>query len=291
MSWRTVYVASHSHLSYKNGYLTIRGEEIKQVHISEIHTLIIDSNMASISVYLLNELVASKVKIIICDEKHNPNMELVPYYGAFDTSKMIEKEVSWNKNLCDELWRIIVKYKIYYQSEVLKKYNLEKSRQVYSYSIDVKPNDITNREGHAAKVYFNSLFGNDFSRGDDNNTINAFLNYGYSIILSMLNREIVSNGYITQIGIHHRGSKNHFNLSCDLMEIFRPIVDNYAKENEGQQLTKDKKLELVDLMNSKIQYNGQNQYLSNVISIFVNKVLSNFEFGSIDEKWFQYEQR
>jgi CRISPR-associated endonuclease Cas1 subtype II len=85
--------------------------------------------------------------------------------------------------------------------------------------------DKTNREGHAAKVYFNALFGKDFSRKQLND-INAGLNYGYSIILSMFSREIVKNGCITQIGIKHSNYFNQYNLASDLMEPFRVIIDH-----------------------------------------------------------------
>ena len=288
MSWRIIYVTSHCHLSYKNGFVTFRGEEVKQIHISEIHTLIIDSNMVTISTYLLNELIESKIKVIICNEKHHPNMELMPYYGSFDSSKMISKEMIWKKEDCDKLWKYIIEFKIKHQAALLSNYNKEKSDQLIRYSNEVIDADETNREGHAAKVYFNSLFGKSFSRNDETNEINAYLNYGYSIILSAINKEVVANGYITQIGIHHKGANNPYNLSCDLMEIFRPIVDKYARENMGIPFEKNKKLEIVNILNNRFLYDNNMQYLTNIISIYVNKVLSNFENGVIEDKWFVY---
>lgn len=289
MSWRTVYISSQSHLSFKNNYLVVRSEDIKQIHLSEIHTIIIDNNMTSVSIYLLNELRKAKIKVIICDEKHNPSMELVPYYGAYDTSKMIEKEADWQLENCGLLWQAIVKAKIYYQGKTLEKYYKPKAEQVLEYAKDVVSDDKTNREGHAAKVYFNSLFGNSFSRDDDANVINAYLNYGYSIILSMFNREIVNNGYITQIGLHHRGPKNPFNLACDLMEPFRPIVDQFTYENSSKYFLSEDKMNLVNLMNKQFLYDGKTQYLSNIISSYTRKLLASLETGEIDNNWFVYE--
>ena len=92
------------------------------------------------------------------------------------------------------------------------------------YIKEIKFNDATNREGHAAKVYFNALFGMNFNRNADN-AINAALNYGYSIILSAVNREVVSNGYLTQLGLFHDNMFNQFNLSCDIMEPLRILID------------------------------------------------------------------
>ena len=89
--------------------------------------------------------------------------------------------------------------------------------------------DASNREGHAAKVYFNALFGMDFTRSADI-SINAALNYGYSLLLSAFNREISANGYLTQLGIYHNNMFNHFNLACDFMEPYRVIVDWFVKD-------------------------------------------------------------
>lgn len=83
--------------------------------------------------------------------------------------------------------------------------------------------------GHAAKVYFNALFGMDFTRTEES-SINAALNYGYGILLSAFNREIVLNGYITQLGLFHNNMFNQFNLGSDLMEPFRTIVDQKVRD-------------------------------------------------------------
>ncbi len=115
--------------------------------------------------------------------------------------------------------------KIRQQRQFLSERGKEKEAELLSeYIQEVQWYDETNREGHAAKVYFNALFGMDFSRSQDNN-INAALNYGYSIILSAFNREITSNGYLTQLGLYHNNMFNQFNLGSDLMEPFRILVD------------------------------------------------------------------
>lgn len=111
--------------------------------------------------------------------------------------------------------------------------------------------DETNREGHAAKVYFNALFGMDFSRSQDN-YINAALNYGYSIILSAFNREIVANGYLTQIGLFHDNMFNQFNLGSDLMEPFRVLVDRQVCSMKLDEFGHVQKMELVNLLNREV---------------------------------------
>ena len=148
---------------------------------------------------------------------------------------------------------------------------------------------MTNREGHAAKVYFNSLFGLDFSR-DENNDINAALNYGYSILLSQFNKEIVSNGYNTQIGIKHHNIYNQFNLSSDLMEPFRPLVDNIVKQNYGEVFNGTMKLKLVDVLNHKVHIKSKDQYVSNAIAIYVKSVFKAIEKQNVELiEFFEYE--
>ena len=132
-------------------------------------------------------------------------------------------------------------------------------------------NDATNREGHAAKVYFNALFGLDFTRTEDNLN-NAALNYGYSIILSAFTREVVANGYLTQLGLFHDNMFNQFNLASDLMEPFRILVDRKVIEMELVQLEHEEKMELVNVLNGEVQIDGKMQYVNNAIKIYCKSV-------------------
>jgi len=288
MTWRTVYISSQCHLSFKNNYLIVRGDEVKMIHMSELNTLIIDNNASSISTYLLNELIKNKVKVMVCDEKHNPSFELIPYHTAYNSSKVIMDQISWDQAAIQETWKQIIIAKIKYQARVLQKYGFEEWEKLQAYTADILPGDPTNREGFAAKVYFNRLFGNDFYRDDDEETANAFLNYGYIVLLSMFNREIVNAGYLTQIGIHHIGITNPFNLSCDLMEPFRPVVDQFAYDHRALDLNKDTKIELIGYMNKKVQYDGESVFLSQAVREYVGHILSNLSRKSVEQKWFVY---
>ena len=118
MTWRTVYISSQCHLSFKNNYLIVRGDEVKMIHMSELNTLIIDNNASSISTYLLNELIKNKVKVMVCDEKHNPSFELIPYHTAYNSSKVIMDQISWDQAAVQETWKQIIIAKIKYQARV-----------------------------------------------------------------------------------------------------------------------------------------------------------------------------
>ena len=279
MGWRTVVVNKNCKLSYKNDYLIIRSEDLKMIHLSEINMIMIENGMVSITSYLINELANKKIKLIVCDEKHNPSCEMIPYYGSFNTSKKILNQTLWSFERKQLAWKKIVQYKIHNQAMLLKKLNICGYEKLLEYENQVELDDKTNREGHAAKVYFNLLYGTDFIRGNVDNT-NTALDYGYSILLSVLNREVISKGYITPLGINHKNEFNQFNLSCDLMEIFRPLVDEVVYENREFAFDKEYKYKLINLYNNQVTIDGKEQYLSNAVSIFITSVFNFLE----DEK-------
>ena len=276
MGWRTVVVNKNCKLSYKNDYLIIRSEELQMIHLSEISTIIVENGMVSITSYLINELAQQKIKIIFCDEKHNPSCEMMPYYGSFNTSKKVANQAKWKKDIKQKAWQQIVKHKIHNQAMLLKKLEIKGYEKLLEFEEQVELDDKTNREGHAAKVYFNLLFGIDFSRDKEDNT-NTALDYGYSIILSMLNREIVSKGYITQLGLNHKNEFNQFNLSCDLMEIFRPLIDEIVYKNREFAFDKSYKYKLIDVYNRQVMIKNKEQYLNNAVPIFITNVFNFLE--------------
>ena len=289
MGWRTIVVNKNCKLSYKNDHLIIRSEDIRMIHLSEINSIIVENGMVSITSYLMNELINHKIKLVLCDEKHNPAGEVVPYYGSFNTSKKVAGQCEWKRYRKGEAWRKIIRNKIYNQAQVLKKANIEGYDKLLTYIDEVEVYDRTNREGHAAKVYFNLLFGKGFSRDDDND-INAALNYGYAILLSSFNREIVNKGYITPLGIKHKNEFNQFNLSCDLMEQYRPLVDECVYNNLKNGFDKTYKYKLIDILNHTITINGKEQYVGNSIPIFITSVFNFIENRDESEKIiFNYE--
>lgn len=273
MSFRTVVIENSSKLSYKNRFLVVKQDnDEKYIHLSEIDTIIVDSISVSISTYLLKELCSNKINIIFCDEKHNPFGELEGYYLSHNSSKKISSQFKWTKERKDMLWSEIVKNKVINQALILSKLNSDKYDLLLSYIDEITAGDKTNREGHAAKVYFNELFGKGFVRNESDN-INAALNYGYAILLSTINKEVISNGYITQIGIHHKNEFNEFNLSCDLMEPFRTIIDNFVYYNQDRKLDTAYKLDIVNIFNNRYKYDNKNYVLKDAIKIYVKNTL------------------
>lgn len=273
MSFRTIVISKSSKISYKNRFLVVKQElEEKYIHLSEIDTVIIDSISVSISAYLLKELSDSKINVIFCDEKHNPYGELLPLSRRCNTSKKIIEQTKWTIKQKDTIWMNIVKNKILNQTILLQKINSSNFKVLSNYVKEVKIGDKTNREGHAAKIYFKDLFGKEFIRHNDDN-INSALNYGYAILLSTINKEIVNNGCLTQLGIHHKNEFNEFNLTCDLMEPFRVIIDKFVYNNLDKKFDTDYKLDLVNLFNQRFRYNKKMYILKDIIEMYVKNTL------------------
>ena len=253
MSWRTVVITNRAKLDFKMNYMVVRSsQETMRVFINEIYMVIIETTAVSITAALLSELMKKKIKVIFCDEKRNPTAELLPYYGSHDTSIKYRYQLEWDEFIKAEVWTEIIREKIKKQSEFLEEKELIKESELLKkYINELEMNDATNREGHSAKVYFNALFGKSFTRTDEN-LINAALNYGYTIILSCFNREIVANGYMTQLGLFHNNMFNQFNLASDLMEPYRILIDRVVKDMDIKKFEIDEKLELVNILNESV---------------------------------------
>lgn len=273
MSWRTVVISKRSKLDMRTGYLVVRTEDdVKRINLDEISVLIIENSAVSITGCLIAAMSEKKIKVIFCDEKRNPSCELVSYYGSHDTSAKIKRQIQWSDDIKACAWTEIVAEKIHKQAEFLEE--LGKSNEammLQGYIEELEVGDVTNREGHAAKVYFNALFGKDFTRSRDCVT-NAALNYGYSLILSCINREVTAHGYITQLGLFHSNMFNQFNLSCDLMEPFRIIIDRWVYKNTPTVFGKEEKHTIATLLNTSVIINESEQYLSNAIRIYCRSV-------------------
>jgi len=279
MAFRTIVISTHSKLEYSLNYIVFRTtEEIKRILIDEVHTVIFESTNVSVTTSLLAELISRKIKVIFCNEKHNPISELMPYNIAHNSSKRIIEQIHWLKENKDLVWKSIIKAKILNQSKFLRIIGkFDKADQLYEYSNNVLVGDVTNREGHAAKVYFNSVFYKGFTRNDDC-FINKCLDYGYTILLSQFNRIVNSGGYLTQLGIHHIGEFNPFNFSSDLIEPFRFIVDVEARKLKESD---DFKMVLVNLLNKYVVIDSKKQTVYNAMHIYFQSIIEALGSGDV----------
>ncbi len=284
MGFRTVVVNSRSKLECRLNFLIVRGETEKRIYINEINTLIVQSTAVSLTAALLSELVRNNVKVVFCDEKCNPSSELLPYYGSHNTSKRIKIQTGWTQEIKDEVWKVLIAKKITSQSELLKKCGFEtESIMLEEYAADVTPGDKTNREGHAAKVYFNCILPEGVTRRGGG-FINGCLNYGYAVLLSAINREIVASGYMTQIGVWHDNEFNEFNLGSDMIEPLRTIIDETALTIEPGDATF--KHTMAGALNYEVTFADKKTTLDVAVRQYVKSVLYALEVNDPDEVTF-----
>ncbi|EHK4067799.1 type II CRISPR-associated endonuclease Cas1 [Listeria monocytogenes] len=273
MGWRTIVVNSHSKLSYKNQHLVFKSAyQQEMIHLSEIDVLLLETTDITLTTMLINCLVAENILILFCDDKRLPIGKILPFYGRHDSSLQLSKQLEWDAELKAAVWTEIISQKILNQSMFLSMLNYdEKADSLIKLHETLAIFDPTNREGHAARIYFNQLFGNDFIREQEND-INSGLNYGYTLLLSIFARELVKAGCMTQFGLKHANQFNDFNFASDLMEPFRPLVDQivYEKRNEDFQVIKRS---LFELFTKQFDYNDQHMFLTNIVSDYTKKIV------------------
>ena len=290
MTWRTVVIRERAKLDYSLNFMTVRQEAgVRKISLGEIYMVIVENTAVSLTAVLLNELVKNKIKVVFCDEKRNPSSELIQYYGSHDTSLKYKNQLEWSKENKEKIWTRIVYEKIFNQMQFLKKLNKEEYRLLEQYLSELEWNDSSNREGFAAKVYFNAIYGMDFTRNKEC-FINTALDYGYSIILSAFNREIVASGYFTQLGLCHRNPFNKFNLSSDFMEPFRILIDEEVYNLEGTEFTKEHKNKLINILNKTVIIDDKNQTIANAIRIYCRSLFSALAENDLEYiKMYRYE--
>lgn len=275
MAFREIFIENPCKCSYQSGCMVIRTEHnTHSIHLSEFDAVCLETQTAYLSAYLLSELTKNKISLIIPDERHNPVGQLLPLFGAYNIFQRSNEQLQWSEPSKKRVWQQIIMHKINNQADVLLDCgHTNPANQLYELARTVKSGDTTNREAVAANIYFRALFGSHFSR-DDGSPINGMLNYGYAILLSILNRELAAKGLLLQCGIYHRGPANPFNLSCDFMEPFRPVIDRIIVEGEFSELTREVKYNLIDMPNLEFEYKNGIYKLRSIIHMYISECIN-----------------
>jgi|SRR5690625_595263 len=273
MTWRTVILTKDSKISLRLNHLVVTSDEVITVPLSEIGTVIIENPNIVMTGHILNALTQHKITTVICNDRYMPHAHINLIYGHFRQARIIKEQLAWSSLRKDMLWQEIIREKIKNQRDVLKYFMPKEFHDNFDIYIEqVELGDETNREGHAAKVYFNKLFGLTFVR-DGETAINWALNYGYSLLLSLFNRIIVTKGLLTEVGVHHNNQFNYYNLASDFMEVYRPFIDVIVKNVVLDTFEKEQKRELIEIFNKKILIKDKRQYLTNSVEIYVDSLI------------------
>ena len=262
MAFRVVMIENEVSIKLKLNHLIVtkEGEDI-WIPLDDVSMIVMDNLATSITLRTMCQLAEEGIGLVICDQKHLP----CGYYGAYDnhsrSSKVLEYQLNKTSEFYEDIWKQVVEWKIQNQAEAyyILTGDLVGKKKIIAFAKEVKPGDPTNREAHAAKIYFNQLMGASFSRGNEDILLNSGLDYGYAIIRSYIARACVGFGLNTQVGIHHKNEYNRFNLVDDLMEPLRPIVDIVASNilEDATYFMPEHRHKIVNILNQKMNYRGK----------------------------------
>ncbi|AAT27518.1 type II CRISPR-associated endonuclease Cas1 [[Mycoplasma] mobile] len=289
MGWKIVEINTdeYVHLYLNNLYIKRKNEKIL-LNIRDIDTILFNNQYSTISIRLLTFLAKNNVNIIFMNEKNEPNSYLIPIEGNHNSLKVVAEQVKWTKEYKAILWKDIIKNKIHNQKNLLIKNKLFNNSEFgIEYFDDLINNvnlfDISNREGHAAKVYWNMTYSKEFIRNnsatklkfDKFEIVNAILNYGYSILRSSAIQSIIKKGLDPRFSIFHKSFSNFFALASDLIEIFRPLVDEIAYLHKDETFFDVKiKDELINVLNKKVIYKGKYFYVNDTFDQIADNLVN-----------------
>ena len=257
---RTLVFSNPICLSLKNSQLVLSYKDDPDnkltIPIEDIGVVIIEHQQVSITIPLMNALVEGNVQVVVCNDRGMPSAMLQSFESNNLQGENLRNQMNAGEVLKKQLWKQIVEAKIRNQAALLNKVGQE-GDILKQYYRNVKSGDSDNREGIAARVYFSELFGESFIRDRTLPGINALLNYGYTILRAATARALVSSGLLPAIGIFHHNRSNAFPLADDIMEPYRPYVDEivYALSMQGKmELTKDVKADLIQVLYADTQF-------------------------------------
>lgn len=279
---RTIYIGNSSYLKLKDNQLKIEDALTKEtkgsVPIEDLGFLVLDHYQITLSHQLIVALQQNNVAIISCDESHLPLGLMLPMSGHVEHSERLKHQINVSEPLRKQLWKQTVEAKIYQQKEVLRKQNLPFEAMI-TYMNEVKSGDRTNMEGIAAQYYWKTLF-DDFTRERKGDAPNNFLNFGYAVLRSMVARALVSSGLNPTIGIFHRNKYNAYCLADDIMEPYRPYVDQLVVEwlqiQQSYVLDKNAKTHFLQLATKDVYINGLQRPLMTALSITTSSLCKCF---------------
>jgi CRISPR-associated protein Cas1 len=289
MSWRIIYITDAQKISLNINHVQVIHQEQKyHISLEEIGIIVIEDMFCNITCRLLSELAKSGICVIVMGDNHLPVGEMQPLQNNVRSSKRLLNQINWDDKIKEEVWTKIISYKILNQINTLSKLKkINKLDIIINLFSTITLGDKTNREGTIARIYFKEMFGESFVRFEED-IINACLNFSYHLVRTLITKEIIGRGYNTQLGLNHKSEYNYFNLSDDLIEIYRPIVDYFVynilltkKDRKNYRIDKELKKELIDILNNKISICGKQFSILNSVAVYVNDVLSCIESGKL----------
>lgn len=288
MGWRVVSIENPAHLSLGRGSLVIKRDETVKLPIEDIDTVVIDNYAVTMSTNLLSELAVNNVATIICDTSHIPCTIVTPLSQHSRQSKVTQMQIAMSQPLRKNLWQAIVKQKIVNQAAVLSKFGYDETAgKLIKLTTEVRSGDTTNRESIAARLYFADLFDDATRRKPT--WYNSALNYTYAIVRSVVARSIAARGLVPSLGLFHHSELNSFNLADDVIEPYRPFVDDYVLsvisirhvgDIGDSSLTKEDRHLAIDILNNYVMINNKQFTVRDAVDITVESLVRAIKDGA-----------
>ena len=281
MSWRIVLILKPCRLSLKNNQLIYSpndefGNETK-IPLEDISSIIIETEQTTITSRLLSEIAENNISIITTNSSHTPNGIFLPYMQYYKQTEIAFLQQEWTEPFKKKLWQKIIQQKILNSSYVIKGEDKDLYKHLNNLSKNVLSGDTTNIEAQAAKKYWEVFYPN--FRRNSNTKVNSALNYGYSILRSIIAKNLSARGFVGCFGVHHCNKDNPFNLADDIIEPFRAFVDYRIKnifliDSNDDSLTPVEKQKIIEIMFFEVSYDKQNYSILYTIELFVENLIN-----------------
>ena len=229
---RTLFFSNAVCLTLKNKQLVIQNKETREettVPIEDIGFVILENNQIYVSIPVINALADNNAAVVFCNEKHLPFSMNLPLDCNTIQNQLFTAQLETTLAIKKNCWKQIIEQKIKNQARVLEKYKID-SKKLKQYATEVKSNDSTNREAIAAKLYWDLLIDVDWIRSRHGEYPNNLLNYGYAILRAATARALIGSGLLPTFGIHHHNKYDAYALADDVMEPYRPFIDDEVLE-------------------------------------------------------------
>ena len=276
-AWKTIRITKPCTLRIDNCNLIVEDEEHRfKISLEDTDSIVFEGDRFMLSAKVLSELSRHKIATLFCDEFYMPNAILHPYHQSSVATRILRLQLSAGGEYADELWRCIVRAKIRGQQRVLTILGRDASR-LDDYAEKIAPGDRHGAEAKSARWYWSRLFENLVRESKSADIRNQALNYAYALIRSLISRDLSAAGFLPALGIWHKNDYNAFNLSDDLMEPFRPIIDLgvyriLQKHQDKDVLTPDMKKELISLLDIEyLLYENGSSSMRSVSKLYIQQ--------------------
>ena len=282
-----IHITKADDLSISNNQLVMidedNNDEKNKISLNDISAIVIENCHCKISAILQLRLIENNIPIIICNEKHQPEIHSLGLFNHFQVTLRINEQIEWDKEKKEKLWSRIVENKIENQRALLE--YLEKSdvsiERLETYKENLKKDDVSaeHQEAIASRIYFQELYSNSFKRFDEDG-VNSALNYGYMILRAIISSKIVAKGFHPSLGLHHKSQFNAYNFSDDIIEVFRPMVDYlvymYKDILNEVKLSKEIRQKILLVAQQKVLFNNKKYDFFQAVDYYLDSIRNYF---------------